>query len=57
MLIEQLASSSNESLPLIQTQEQTAAFSEILAMLQFNCFFLQCVSLRLKMERQIKGTV
>lgn len=56
MLIEQLVSSSNELLPLIQTQEQTAAFSQILAMLQSNCFFLQCFSLRLKMERQIKET-
>lgn len=57
MLTEQLVSSSNESFPLIQTQEQTAAFSQILVTLQFNCFFLHCFSLRLELERQIKGKV
>lgn len=40
MLTEQIVSSSNESLPLIQIQEQTAAFSQILGMLQLNSFFL-----------------
>jgi len=48
MLIEQLVSSSNESLPLIQTQEQAAASPQILAVLQFNRFFLQCFPLMLK---------
>lgn len=57
MLAEQVVLSWNKSLPLIQIQEQTAAFFSDFRDVAIKLLYLAMFSLRQKMERQVKGTI